>query len=273
MNKKKPVLTAILIALCMILLGCSMRNTPIGYHSYDNASRYASGDAAVSDRVNTLDVSWIDGSVTIGYHSGKEILLSEKAARSLTADTKMHWLVDGSTLYVKYAESGLRLSSNLSKELTILLPEGLQLKDLKLSVVSSRVQAEDLTADTIRFDTVSGSAELDVATAKQLITNGVSGKLTVTAGRLDEMKADTVSGDLRLTLNRMPKKIDADSISGDVTINLPAKPGFTATLNTVSGSVSGSMSMEKQGKDRYICGDGSCTIKVDTVSGDVRLDK
>ncbi|MBQ7850635.1 MAG: DUF4097 family beta strand repeat protein [Clostridia bacterium] len=273
MNKKKPALTVILIALCMILLGCAVRGTPIGNYSYDSASRYRSGSTSVSGRVNALDVSWVDGRVTIGYHNGDEVVLSETSARKLTEKTELHWLLDGGTLYVKYAESGLRLSSNLDKELTVLLPEGLQLKDAKITAVSADVDVEDFAADTIHFDTVSGDAQLDIASAKKLTAGTVSGEVTVTADRVDEVKADAVSGDMRLYFARTPEKITADSVSGDVILRLPGNAGFTADVDTVSGRVSGSLPMEKQGKNRYVCGNGSCNIRVDTVSGSVQLDK
>lgn len=273
MNKKKPILTVILVALCMILVGCAVRGTPIGDYSYAESARYQSGSTSVSGRVKALDVSWVDGRVTIGYHDGDEIILSETASRELSEKNRLHWLLEGGTLYVKYAESGLRLSTGLNKELTVLLPEGLKLTEAKLSVVSAEVDAEELTADTILFDTVSGDAQLDIAYAKKLTAGSVSGEVTVTADRVDEAKADAVSGDLKLYFARTPEKITADSVSGDVTIRLPGNAGFTADIDTVSGRVSGSLPMEKQGKNRYLCGNGECDIRVETVSGSVQLDK
>lgn len=126
---------------------------------------------------------------------------------------------------------------------------------------------------TIHFSTVSGDAQLDIVSARKLTISSVSGRVSVSADRLDEVKADAVSGDLLLQLDRTPGKISADSVSGDVTIRLPASAGFTADLQTVSGSVSGSLPMKKQSKNHYLCGSGAGAITVDTVSGDVRLDK
>lgn len=273
MKMKKPIHTVILIALCMILLGCAVRGTPISDYSYAESDRYQSGSTSISSRVNSLDVSWVDGSVTIGYHDSDEVVLSETASRKLTEKTELHWLLDGGTLYVRYAGSGVKLSSGLEKELTILLPEGLKLTDAKLSAVSAAVNVEALTADTILFSTVSGDAYIDITSAKKLTVNSVSGDVTVTAGRLDEVETDAVSGDMRLHIARTPEKISADSVSGDVVIRLPESAGFTADIDTVSGRVSGSLPMEKQGKTRYVCGNGSCDIRVDTVSGSVQLDK
>lgn len=273
MNKKKPILTAILIALCMILVGCAVRGTPIGNYSYAESGRYQSGSTSVSGRVHSLDVNWVDGSVTIGYHDGDEVILSETASRKLTEKTELRWLLDDGTLYVKYADSGLKLSSGLEKELTILLPEGLKLTDAKLSAVSADVNVEELTADTILFSTVSGDAYIDITSAEKLTVNSVSGDVTVTAGRLEEVETDAVSGDMKLHFARTPEKINADSVSGDLILRLPENAGFTANVDTVSGRVSGSLPMEKQGKSRYVCGNGSCDIRVDTVSGSVQLDK
>lgn len=273
MNKKKPILTVILVALCLILLGCAVRGTPIGDYSYAESARYQSGSTSVSGQVKALDVSWVDGRVTIAYHDGDEVVLSETSARKLTEKTELHWLLEGGTLHIRYAESGLRLSTNLNKELIVLLPEGMALTDVKLSAVSAKVEVEALSADELRLETVSGNAQLNIASAKKLTTDSVSGRVNVTAGRLEEVNANAISGDLHLEFARTPEKISADSVSGDVVIRLPGSAGFTADIDTVSGRVSGSLPMEKQGKTRYVCGNGSCDIRVDTVSGSVQLDK
>ncbi|MBQ2698210.1 MAG: DUF4097 family beta strand repeat protein [Clostridia bacterium] len=150
------------------------------------------------------------------------------------------------------AQSGFRSSANLNKELTVLLPEGMKLSDMDVNMVSADLRAENVQTDLLRINTVSGSVNL-------------------TAERADRVEVNSVSGDQRLRFERAPQRLDADAVSGDVTLLLPENAGFTAELDTVSGRVSGSMPMQKNG-DRYTHGDGASRIHVHTVSGDLQMD-
>ena len=67
--------------------------------------------------------------------------------------------------------------------------------------------------------------------------------------------------------------LDAGSVSGNVRISMPENAGFTADVDSVSGDISGTYPMQMNAKNRYIGGDGSCRISVNTVSGDIQLDK
>lgn len=244
---KKTMTILLLLGLCAALCSCS-----VNMYSYSDSRRYTAGGTTVTGRVEALDVSWVDGGVTIGYHDGQGVILTEDCRRSLDADDELHWWLDGGTLRVKYASSGFRMGVNLDKELTVLLPAGMTLDSLKVDVVSADVTAEGISANTIRVNSVSGNVELNVDDAV-------------------EVKADTVSGNLLLRFSRLPKELKADTVSGDVTIVMPADADATVEFDTVSGSVGGSMPMEKDGR-RYVCGSGQCRISINTVSGDMQLD-
>ena len=233
----------------------------------------------------------LSGEVTVAYHDGKDVLLSESANRTMKEEEQLHWWLDDGTLYVKYAASGLSEMKRLDKHLTVLLPEGMQLSEAKINVVSAGVEARDLCADTIRLNTVSGDVALGANEAEQIIIDAVSGNVQaegVSAGTIrlstvsgdavigveaaDQITIDSVSGDVRVNA-RKANAIKADSTSGKVHICLPEGAGFTAKVDTVSGSVKGNMPMQREGKNTYTSGDGGCKITVDTISGNVQLDK
>ena len=71
----------------------------------------------------------------------------------------------------------------------------------------------------------------------------------------------------------MPDQIKANSVSGSVTFQLPANGGFTADVDSLSGSVRGNLDMQKRGDGEYVYGNGDCRIEVDTVSGSVKFDE
>lgn len=256
MKKKLLILLLIVLIVCLLAVtvavrGGSIHGISIGGYTYDHAERYNAGDAQLSGRVSELDVSWIAGGVNIDVHSGSDVRLSETADRALKEDEMLRWWLDGEKLCVKYAASGFRGSDMLNKQLTILLPEGWLLDEADINVVSADVQAEGLAADVVRMNSVSGDVYAVAQSARKISISTVSGNATVEAAQ--------------------PEKLEVSTVSGDAHICLPEDTGFTADVSTISGSVSGTLPMQRQ-DGRYISGDGHCRIDISTVSGDVKMD-
>lgn len=244
---KKQTMIVVLLILCVALCSCGFRA-----HSYADGG-YRVGEGHVSGKVERVEIEWVDGSVQLGYHGAQEITFSETTERSVDDDGRMRWKLEGTTLRIRYSASGFHSWSAPGKHLTVMLPRDLTLDALKINVVSGEVSAEGLMARECHVDTVSGGVQLGFASEMRL------------------MAMNTVSGDVTLRFAQAPDAIDADAVSGDVTLLLPAGEGFTAEVDSVSGSVAGDLPMTREGKDRYACGSGACSIDVDTVSGDVRF--
>ena len=70
----------------------------------------------------------------------------------------------------------------------------------------------------------------------------------------------------------LPDKIEVDGVSGNIVIALPESASFTASLDSVSGSIScdfpGTI-----GSDRVTVGDGSANFRCNTVSGNLKIQK
>jgi hypothetical protein len=139
----------------------------------------------------------------------------------------------------------------------------------------------DVTLDGVRSDisaqTVSGDLETRQLAGTLSFTT-VSGDLTVVEGSSDTVKAETVSGDLTLDLDLRPGgRIECSSVSGDVTVRMPESAGVRVEVKTMSGSLDsafdGVTSERKPGsvkmRGQVGAGDGRLTAK--TVSGDVTL--
>ncbi|MDQ1617060.1 MAG: hypothetical protein QOJ60_2999 [Actinomycetota bacterium] len=139
----------------------------------------------------------------------------------------------------------------------------------------------DVTLDGVRADisaqTVSGDLESrELAGVLKFTT--VSGELTVVDGRSDRVKAETVSGDIILDLDLLPDaSIDLNSVSGDVTLRFADHVGLKVEVNTMSGDLEsafgGVSSNRKPGRAtmKGEIGDGSGRLRANTVSGDVVL--
>ena len=245
---KKKTLILLLIALCLVLCSCGFR---AGTYS---AWGYNVGEGHVADRVKNVEINWVDGSVQVAYHGSDEIAFSETSQRRVGKDGELRWKVDGDTLRIEYAAPGFRSWFSPEKDLTLMLPESLTLDALKINVVSAQVWGSGLKVDgEARVQSVSGDVQLGFADAP---------------GKVD---ADTVSGDMELRFAQTPETITGNAVSGDMIIYLPRNAGFTAEVDSVSGRVEGDLPVEKLDKDRYTCGDGACSISLDSVSGDVRF--
>ncbi|HEX6935183.1 MAG TPA: DUF4097 family beta strand repeat-containing protein [Actinomycetes bacterium] len=139
----------------------------------------------------------------------------------------------------------------------------------------------DVTLDGVRSDisaqTVSGDLESRKLHGALKFTT-VSGDLTVVSGNSERVKAETVSGDLTLDLDLRPGgRIDVSSVSGDLTLRMPASVGLQVDVKTMSGSLDsafdGVRAERKPGKAtlRGHIGSGDGRLSAKTVSGDVTL--
>ena len=139
----------------------------------------------------------------------------------------------------------------------------------------------DVTLDGVRSDITAQTVSGDLETrhlAGTLSFTTVSGDLTVVNGASETVKAETVSGDLTLDLDLRPGgRIDCSSVSGDVTLRMPDSVGLRVEAKTMSGSLdsafTGVSTDRKPGSSKMLgqvgSGDGRLTAR--TVSGDVTL--
>ncbi len=299
---KKLSLFALLLVLALTLCACAS----ISY-SYPNASRYTAGGAMISGPVDSLDIDWIDGSVTVAYHKENTVEISETAKKNLSDAEKLHWWLDGNILHIKYARSETTITGNPQKSLTVTLPEnaGTPLKSadiatvsgslrcvplyagkVNLSTISGRIDAEcaadvlnastvsgkitlTASANEIALSAISGATEADIGHAETLKLSGTSGKIKISAAEIKKAEIDSISGAVEAAL-RKTDSLKISTVSGSVRLSLPKDMGFTADFSTVSGSLSNEISAVRTGS-RCVLGDGNAAIDVNTVSGSLTL--
>lgn len=292
---KKTFSIMMILAVCAGLLsGCQISvHLPTGLSSfyYDNVEKYVAGGASITDTVERVKIQWLSGSVNVGAHKEDIVRFSEEANRTLTNDNSVHHWLDGTTLRIQFCDSGEWDLNGLKKDLTVLLPEKLLLKGLKINGVSAKmevdsIQVEELNLNTMsgdlevtgckiaesaNFDTTSGAVTAEVLGAlRELCVNTVSGKASVTAQMVDTVDMDSTSGALLLSVEEAPDRIDISTGSGTVTLILPKDTGMTLRFGTVSGKLSSELPGKTDGKDS-VFGDGTCACSVETTSGDLRI--
>ena len=311
MNKSKVLTLALIVVLAgLAVCGWLMfGNTSAGL-AYANADKYTVGEATVSGTVENLFVDWTAGQVNIEYHNGEGVIITEKANQPLNEDDKVRWWLDGTTLRIRYAKPGFRISFNLDKQLTVSLPAGTVLKSADISSTSGDLNIPGLVADEIRLGSTSGSISAVTVTDK-LTASSTSGNITVrqgdtvgtvdldstsgsisldVAGSIETVHLESTSGSMYLHLTSVGKAelsstsgcvdgvfsafrdLKIGTTSGSVSVKLPADPGFACRVDSTSGSFSTDLALTKNG-DTYTCGDGSAQCSIDTTSGDVRIGK
>ena len=310
MNRNQVLKIAMIV--CAAVLICSVAVTATGIFGqisgYADAEKYTAGDAEIAAEVKNLDINWTSGKVTVAYHGKSTVELRETSRTALGGDQKMRWLLDGDTLRVQYSRPGLRIFGNPEKELTVILPEGTELKTAGFSLTSGNLIIPGLKAESLNISATSGdiSAEAETDSAGIGTTSGnialklkgrtesvkagstsgsilveaeetgtinagsTSGNIEVRADASRETKIGATSGTIRVRLLKT-ERLEVGTTSGDVTAALPTAPGFTAKIDTVSGSVDTAAALVKNGKE-YSCGDGSARISIGTTSGDVRIE-
>lgn len=131
-----------------------------------------------------------------------------------------------------------------------ILLEAESIQKVKLGSTSGDILAGVKRAGSFEAQSTSGSVQAVLGEAAQAEIGSTSGTVGVKIARIDTLKIGTTSGSVKAWL--------------------PAEPGFTAKLNTVSGRVEYDLPLAKQG-DAYVCGDGSGRVSIGTTSGNITV--
>ena len=150
--------------------------------------------------------------------------------------------------------------------------ENLKAEKLYLDSVSGDITLKNIKTDTLTADTTSGSLDstaLIVTTSA--VTNTTSGSVSL-EGTINDIQHDSVSGDLRVLSDICPQKIQADTTSGSILINIPDNPGFTLDYDTVSGDIH--TDFPATGSDSHLTYEsGQNHFRIETTSGDITVRK
>lgn len=266
---------AILLLLAVLLgglgLGFAFRQGAFsGLSSLSGGTVESSGAVSAAD-VQTLEIEWVGGSVTIEPGDGDSIRFQETGAHS-EKDTMVWRLKDG-TLHLQFCQPrtvwGIHFGNfdDGSKELTITVPKGWRCGALSIASVSAGVSVSRLTADRIDLKNVSGRCDFQGCVAESVSLETVSGNLNYT-GSMTTLSCESVSARCSAVLFDTPRSIRMDGVSGDLELTLPEDTGFTASLDTISGSIRSDFEVTLSGNEK-IFGDGRCRITANGVSGNI----
>ena len=276
----------------------NLSHTTSGGWSYPESSKYTAGPANLpADKIKNIKVNWLDGSITLTAGAVSQVTVKETSSRKLTSQEQLHYYLKGDTLLIQYRGATKNIFSgfgnSLSKKLEIQIPkkyaasfreivvdgvssdlslENLKAKKLYLDSVSGDITLKNIKTDTLTADTTSGSLDstaLIVTTSA--FTNTTSGSVSL-EGTINDIQHDSVSGDLRVLSDICPQKIQADTTSGSILINIPDNPGFTLDYDTVSGDIH--TDFPATGSDSHLTYEsGQNHFRIETTSGDITVRK
>jgi DUF4097 and DUF4098 domain-containing protein YvlB len=142
--------------------------------------------------------------------------------------------------------------------------------------VSGGITLDGITGD-VDAHTVSGALEAQGINGK-LNFNTVSGDLTLADGWLERLDANAVSGDVTADIDLDPLGgMQVTTVSGEVTLRLPAEADARVNLHSLSGDVRSEFAELRRSSapaSRSVSGSlgaGSGHVSVTTMSGRVML--
>lgn len=227
-----------------------------------------------ADGIREIKIEWVAGDITIEPAIDNRITVEE----TLVSDEayQMVHKVSGDKLTIRFCEEkllergfGISLGEEIHKNLTIRIPKSVSLNSLDVDAASATMTVKNLVIQEVDFDGASGTCTFENCAVEELDVDTASGDVTFT-GTLQELDCDAASSSVRAVLDNVPRSIDMDSMSGDLDLTLPDFAGFTVAMDAMSSDfISDFDTTVRNGN--YVCGDGSCRIDMDAMSGDVYI--
>ena len=264
----------IVLLLSILVVGIGFRRYAFhwnsGFSTAANAQQSSSGQVPASE-IRNLNIEWVSGSVTVQPGDTDQIQFSESG--NFSEDQQMVWYQSGDTLTIQFGRTqaffGIHVNSD--KDLVVTVPRGHVFQELEIDSVSARIDVSDQTAEEMDLENVSGNCTFENCTADELTLDTVSGSIAY-QGILNTMECNTVSANCTLTTDSIPEELSLNSVSGDLILELPEDCGFSANIDSMSGSISSEFETTAS-KNHHTHGDGSCRITADTMSGDIIIRK
>lgn len=223
--------------------------------------------------IRNIEIEWVAGSITLlPVENATQITVTEPEVNQ--DKYKMVCKQSGSTLKIDFCEGDLTFTGvniDLTKDLTIAVPADWICEDLEIDTASANVEVSNMTLYSVDFDGASGVCVFTDCSVNEFDIDTASGDVRF-EGCLDIFKCSAMSANCHLTVTNLPKRIDVDSMSGDLDLTLPADCGFTVSMDAMSSDFSSDFETTTS-NGHHVHGDGSCRINVDAMSGDVIIRK
>lgn len=216
-----------------------------------------------AENVDALNIDWLAGGIEIKLSSDDAIKISEipeVSGTELDDETALCWRIENGTLEIKYAA---RRDELPTKYLYVEIPRTLKLESVGINTVSGYIDAEELdAAKELKITGNSGNIKLVDCSAGELNADAVSGNILLADCSFNDVSVNTVSGEVELGLHEAAAEVDVSSVSGNVTLRLPADTAPAVEFDTVSGDLKAELACRLEDDAAYY---------INTVSGDLSI--
>jgi len=239
-----------------------------------------------AENIQSLRINWVSGNVSVNSYNGDSILITELAQRELSDKEKLSFNVSGDTLTINFRERGSNSFRSMPrKQLEVYIPQHLtgKLDKLTIDTVSGDVSIDDsFYATTLKCESVSGeikakgfydSVNLESVSGSifhwnsndygDVTANTVSGTIEL-HGAFRNVKVETVSGRMTVSSVVVPSSFKSDSVSGSLTIRLPAGSSISVNHSAVSGKLSSDLPTLMEGR--------GAVFTISSVSGSTKIE-
>lgn len=261
--KVTPLYRVTLVVVCLMLVALSV-----------SAQDFQQTYQLAADGV--VNIRAVSGNVTVTGYDGEVIVVT---AHKEGRDRDRVSIEDNSTgnrveVRDRYPE---RCNCNVSVNFEVKVPRRVTYRFDSFSSVSGNVEIHGISGE-VRAKSVSGNVVLKNVTGN-VQANSVSGNVEVNevAGIVS---AKSTSGHVQVEIVRLDANgnMEFGSVSGDVTIRVPANLDAEVDMSTLSGDLRSDFSIQIEKKEygpgrtaRGRLGSGTRRLKLSSVSGDLQL--
>ena len=240
MKVAKRVSQLILTLTILLILTSCIVVVDRGYY-YENGQYYKSGNFDFNSyQIDEIDISWPYGSVVINTNSDSNYgYIRENSTSSLESE-KLHYLLDGRKLYIKYCASGYSSFSYNEKKTLYVTPPSTLLSNMKITTTYASVLATASNFNNLNIKSNSGYISLDNIILKnnllvstqsgqidlknstvisKTLLNTASGKITIDDLKGQNLEIESSSGSIGLSNLGLYSNLQINSSSSSIEIN------------------------------------------------------
>lgn len=223
--------------------------------------------------IETISISGLAEDITIV--TGDATISARLSGNYRTRGRKITWLAEkkGTELKIHADYPGFGLvSSDLSIDVNI--PAGFA-GDVKVNTLSGPCRLPDIADyawNSFTFDGLSGRLEIENSVMDEINFNSLSGSIELNRSAA-RISGETMSGHVRINLDNI-MKTDIETLSGEVSLSIPADAACTIEFSTMSGSFrNDGLDLNYQKQERRsttaLMNNGGTQITVETMSGNL----
>jgi len=284
MNIQKMVIWLVVIAVVSLTIATiaffSTENYMVSFRDKNNFEGNSIDEVTTFgiDQLKEIYIHSVSSDVSVFSTDEEDIKInfySRSTLRSEKALPKLITNLEGSKLKIEIKYPKV-IFYNTNVVLDVYIPQDYR-ESIIIDTASADVDISNLDLNNFLCKTASGDLRIESLDSDNLTLNTASGDVDIVdfSGNL---KADLVSGDIDVGYKVFDNNVDIKTISGKVNIDLPQNAEFYLKTNTVSGEVVARfpitiISFNKMNQLEGTVGIGDNRIIVDTVSGDIYLNK